>query len=189
MAPPEPSAQTPPTSGATANQTELLKAKVLSCRLNFGILASLGLSTQPDLNSYMELKWLHPLTEYVQYLCWIRTVQVAFPVELTPTLPQPVKCPGRMMPANSTFSTPITSTFNAMCFDENSFTCQCKKEDRNSYGFQILHFYWLFSSDIMAVKGLKLLNFMTNLMSNLMINIFVINIMFMFFFFVSCCFF
>ena len=132
VAPPEPSAQTPPTSGATANQTELLKAKVLSCRLNFGVLASVGLSTQPDLNSYMELKWLHPLTEYVLYLCWIRTVQVAFPVELTPALPQPVKCLGRMMPANSTFSTPITSIFNAMCFDENSFTCQCKKEDRNS---------------------------------------------------------
>ena len=30
------------------------------------------------------------------------------------------------------FSAPITSTFNAMCFDENPFTCQRKKEDRNS---------------------------------------------------------
>ena len=30
-----------------------------------------------------------------------------------------------------------------------------KKEDRNSYGFHILHCYWSFSSDIKAVKGLK----------------------------------
>ena len=28
------------------------------------------------------------------------------------------------------------------------------KEDRNSEGFQILHFYWSFSSVILAVKGL-----------------------------------
>ena len=24
------------------------------------------------------------------------------------------------------------STFNAMCFDENLFTCQCKKEDKKA---------------------------------------------------------
>ena len=29
-----------------------------------------------------------------------------------------------------------------------------KKEDKNDQGFQIWHFYWSFSSDIMAVKGL-----------------------------------
>ena len=29
-----------------------------------------------------------------------------------------------------------------------------KKKTKKAYGFQTLHFYWLFSSDIMAVKGL-----------------------------------
>ena len=42
-----------------------------------------------------------------------------------------------------------------MHFDEDPFTCQCEKEDKKAYGFQILHFYWSFSSDLMAVKGLK----------------------------------
>ena len=32
---------------------------------------------------------------------------------------------------DSIFSGPMTSTFNGMCFDENLFTCQCEKEDRN----------------------------------------------------------
>ena len=41
-----------------------------------------------------------------------------------------------------------------MRFDENPFTSQCEIEDRSSYGFHILQFYWSFSSDIMAVKGL-----------------------------------
>ena len=41
-----------------------------------------------------------------------------------------------------------------MHFDENPFTCQCEKEDKKAEGFQILHFYWLFSSDIVAVTGL-----------------------------------
>ena len=45
-----------------------------------------------------------------------------------------------IVPANSIFSSPITSTFNAVRFNENPFTCQCEKEDRNSEGFQILHF-------------------------------------------------
>ena len=47
-----------------------------------------------------------------------------------------------------------TSTFNAMRLDENPFTRQCKKEDKKAEGFQISHFYWLFLSDIVAVKGL-----------------------------------
>ena len=34
---------------------------------------------------------------------------------------------------------------------------RAKKEDRNAYGFQILKFYWLLSSDIAAVKGLRLI--------------------------------
>ena len=54
-----------------------------------------------------------------------------------------------------------TSTFNGMRFNENPFTCQCKKEDKKSEGFQILHFYWSFSSDIMAVKGLMCLDFVS----------------------------
>ena len=50
------------------------------------------------------------------------------------------------------YSGPITSTFSAIRFDENLFTCRRKKEDRKA--FQISHFYWLFLSDIVAVKGL-----------------------------------
>ena len=30
-----------------------------------------------------------------------------------------------------------------------------EKDDKKAEGFQILCFHWLFSSDIMAVKGLK----------------------------------
>ena len=41
-----------------------------------------------------------------------------------------------------------------MHFDEHYFTYQCEKEKKMAYGFQILSFYWLCSSDIMAVKGL-----------------------------------
>ena len=48
-----------------------------------------------------------------------------------------------------------TCTFNAMRYDENPFTCQCKKEEENAEGFQILHCYWSFLSDIIAVKGLR----------------------------------
>ena len=40
--------------------------------------------------------------------------------------------------------------------DERLFTCQCEKEDRKASMFQISHFYWSFSSDIMTVKGLKI---------------------------------
>ena len=47
-----------------------------------------------------------------------------------------------------------TSTFIAMRFDKNPLTHHCEKEDKMVEGFQISHFYWLFSSDIMAVKGL-----------------------------------
>ena len=58
------------------------------------------------------------------------------------------------MPAKSIFSGPITSIFNAMCFDENPTTCQQEKEDKKAEGFKISHFYGSFSNDIMAVKGL-----------------------------------
>ena len=61
------------------------------------------------------------------------------------------------MPANSIFSSPIlitiTSTLNAMCIDENPFTCQCEKEDKRAERFQILHYYGSFLKD-MAVKRL-----------------------------------
>ena len=59
-------------------------------------------------------------------------------------------------PANSIISGPTTSIFNAMRFDENPFTCQCEKEDKKAYSFQISHFSGAFSNHIMAVKGLKL---------------------------------
>ena len=60
------------------------------------------------------------------------------------------------MPANSIFFGPVTSNFSAVRFDESPFTCQCEKENKKAEGFKILHFYWPFSSDIMAVKGLML---------------------------------
>ena len=42
-----------------------------------------------------------------------------------------------------------------MRFNGDLFTCQCENEDKKVKGLQILHFYWSFSSDIMAVKGLS----------------------------------
>ena len=42
-----------------------------------------------------------------------------------------------------------------MHFDENPFTSRYEKENKKAWRFQILHFHWSFSSDIMAVKGLK----------------------------------
>ena len=48
-----------------------------------------------------------------------------------------------------------SSTFNVIRFDENPFICLCEKEDKKAEGFQIWHFYWSFSNDILAVKGLS----------------------------------
>ena len=56
---------------------------------------------------------------------------------------------------NSIFFAPTTSTINAVRCDESPFTCQCENEDKKASGFQILHFYWSVSSDIMAMKGLN----------------------------------
>ena len=81
-----------------------------------------------------------------------------FTVALTPSLPQPVKFPGWKMHGRGCKQHIFRSYdiyFQCMCFDADPFTCQCKKEDRNSKGFHILHFYWSFSSDIVAVKGLS----------------------------------
>ena len=41
-----------------------------------------------------------------------------------------------------------------MRFDGDPFTCQCEEEDKKTYGFQISHFYWSFSSDVVAVTVL-----------------------------------
>ena len=60
-----------------------------------------------------------------------------------------------MAPANNIFSGPATAIFNALCFDGDLFTCQCEIEDKKAKGFQISHFYGLFSNDFMAVKGLR----------------------------------
>ena len=58
-------------------------------------------------------------------------------------------------PLNSIFFRSFNlSTFNAVRFDDNPLTCQSEKEDKKAEGFQILHCYWSFSSDILAVKGL-----------------------------------
>ena len=75
--------------------------------------------------------------------------------ELTPSLPQPVKCLGWKMHGVTCKLYIFRSIFHLLsCFDENLFTCQCDKEKKKAQGFQILHFQWPFSSDIMAVKGL-----------------------------------
>ena len=47
-----------------------------------------------------------------------------------------------------------TSTFNAMPFDGDPLTCRCEEEDKKAEEFQISQLYWLFSIDMMAVKGL-----------------------------------
>ena len=75
---------------------------------------------------------------------------------LTPSLPQLVKFLGWKMHTQYISRSHNTSTFSAICFNENLFTCQCKKEDIKAQGFQILQFFWSFSNVIMAVKGLKL---------------------------------
>ena len=49
-------------------------------------------------------------------------------------------------PADSVFSGPITSTFNAVLIDENPFTCYCEKDAKTAQKFQISQFYWLFSN-------------------------------------------
>ena len=48
-----------------------------------------------------------------------------------------------------------TSTFNAMRLDKTPLTCQCETEDKKAEEFQISLFYWSFSHDIVAVKGLN----------------------------------
>ena len=61
---------------------------------------------------------------------------------LTPSLPQPVKFPGwkihRRACKTVYFPVPITSTFNAVCFDANPFTCQWK--DFHQKGWRVSNF-------------------------------------------------
>ena len=59
------------------------------------------------------------------------------------------------VPANSIFSGPITSIFSAKSFDGDPFICQCEKEDKKAQGFPILPLCGSFSSEFVAVKGLK----------------------------------
>ena len=53
------------------------------------------------------------------------------------------------------FPVPCYMYFQCIRVDESPFTCLCEKEDGKAHGFQIVHFYWPFSSDIMAMKGLN----------------------------------
>ena len=46
-------------------------------------------------------------------------------------------------------------TFNATRFGKTPLTCQCETEDKNAEEFQTLLVYWSFSSDIVAVNGLR----------------------------------
>ena len=73
---------------------------------------------------------------------------------LTPSLTKPKRKMHRRAYKQCIFRSYNTSTFNAVRFDESSFTCQCEKEDKKAERFQVSHFYWPFASDIMAVKGL-----------------------------------
>ena len=63
------------------------------------------------------------------------------------TAPACKKCPGSKMHRRAfkqyIFQSCDTATFNAMCFDETPFTCQCEKEEKGLKGFKF-HFYWSF---------------------------------------------
>ena len=52
-------------------------------------------------------------------------------------------------------SDPVTSALNALRFCDYPFTCQYNKENKKAEGFKIPHCHWSFSSDILAVKGLR----------------------------------
>ena len=43
-------------------------------------------------------------------------------------------------------------------FPDYPFTCRCKTGNRKAEGFEISHYNWSFSSDIMALKGLIISN-------------------------------
>ena len=91
-------------------------------------------------------------------LVWQTSGRMVWHSNLTPSLPQPVKFPGwkmdRRICKKYFFWSCSTSTFSAVHISENPPKFHCLKEDKKAYGFQISLFYWLFLSDIMAVKGL-----------------------------------
>ena len=78
---------------------------------------------------------------------------------LTPSLPQPVKFPGWKMHGcackQCIFWSYNTSTFNAMRFDENLFTCQCGREKKglrvSNFALFMVIFKWHQGSE--GVKG------------------------------------
>ena len=62
---------------------------------------------------------------------------------LTPSLPQPVKCPGWMMHRRAckqyVFRSCSTSIFSSVRFDGDSLTCQCRG-DKNTKGLRVSNF-------------------------------------------------
>ena len=81
---------------------------------------------------------------------------------LTPSLPKPVKCLGWKMHRCACRQYILwscnTSTFSAVCFDENPFTCQCEKENKQVEGFHILHLYARFQVTPWQRRGQSLVN-------------------------------
>ena len=77
---------------------------------------------------------------------------------LTASLPQPVKFPGWKMLGHVCEQYICRSCSNLLSMLrvllEILSHVNTKKADKKAEGFKILHFYWLFLSDIMAVKGL-----------------------------------
>ena len=61
---------------------------------------------------------------------------------------------GQTRGLNGVVFAPLTSAFSAARCDQSPFTCQCQSKDKKASGFQISHFYWSVSSDIMEVKRL-----------------------------------
>ena len=85
-------------------------------------------------------------------------------VILTPSLPQPVKFPGRKvhtyMPANSIFDGPITNLLSTLCSFIEIFSHAHAKGEKSLSGFRFGTFMECFQSDgvaNVAVKGLILL--------------------------------
>jgi len=79
-------------------------------------------------------------------------------IRLTPSLHQPLKCPGWMIHGHAS-KQHIFRSYN-ICFQCYAFwwrSCHIpvrKKKTKKVYGFEISNFYGSFSNDIMAMKGL-----------------------------------
>ena len=101
---------------------------------------------------YIIIKTQHCVSNHVPLITSYVTVWPVYSQEgtnehslLTPLLPQPVKFLGwtihkchppppqkKQQQPQYTFQSYNTSTFSAICFDENPFTCQYKKEDKKA---------------------------------------------------------